>query len=75
MPANLACTAVSRSDHPQPTCFNSVRSNASHDGKPRNRLTAPLLLPTCSHPATPQGYKLFPKPLQIICKLFGINTA
>src|SRR6266851_9168074 len=49
MPANLACTAVSRSDQPHPTCNSSVRKSASNDGKPRNRRTAPLLLPNCRH--------------------------
>ena len=30
----LACTAVSRSDQPQPTCISNVRSKASKDGSP-----------------------------------------
>src|SRR5208282_1216473 len=51
MPANLACTAVSRSDQPQPTCSSSVRSNASNDGNPRKRVTAPQLLPNRCHSA------------------------
>jgi hypothetical protein len=50
MPANLACTAVSRSDHPPPTCSNSECSNASIEAKPRNRFTAPMLRPYCSQP-------------------------
>src|ERR1035437_224330 len=49
IPANLAWTDVSRSDQPHPTCNSSVRNNASRDGKPRNRRTAPLLLPNCRH--------------------------
>jgi len=50
MPANLACTAVSRRDQPQPTCSKSVRSKASTETKPRSRFTAPLSLPPCSQP-------------------------
>ena len=51
MPANLACTAVSRYDQPQPTCSKSVCSNDSIVAKPRNRFTAPLLRPACSQPS------------------------
>ena len=40
--ANLACTAVSRSDKPFAMCSNSVLSNASAEEKPRRRSMAPL---------------------------------
>ena len=50
MPANLAWTAVSRNDKPQPTCSKSVCSNASIEENPRNRFTEPLLRPACSQP-------------------------
>jgi len=50
MPANLAWTAVSRNDQPQPTCSKSVCSNASIEENPRNSFTEPLLRPACSQP-------------------------
>src|SRR5580704_5431489 len=50
IPASLACTEVSRNDHPHPTCNSSVRNKSLKDSNPRNRVTAPVLRPNSSQP-------------------------